>query len=288
MKDVTDHSKAQSSEVHVNQNLITVMKEAKEHVEKKPDSNNRLTASSTQQNEMILSKEEQVYENPYILKMMKEMLARKNSTPVNQTNQNLSQIMGDILQDDELKRKKMLHEVNNENLTQIMSEIIEHDSTRGSIKSSNNETSIKSTNLINIAHDAKSKEKSGSTQNLNHVISTDPRISSSKNNPRQVSSKGGDFTKSSIDIYAKQNADDIDSDELDSNEKNRAFSRLSSPDISDEATRLKYSQMSHPNEPNLQELSKPLGQQQRCGLIRVTAHYDELRSRLSITVHEAK
>lgn len=273
--DVNQHSKLQpqlptplvSHENKENQNLITVMKEAK--------SQTISTTPNMKSNELALKPNEIHHENPYIYSIMKEMLAKKDTNNTSEPT-NLTAIVKDVgIHEEKQKKLRPSQELPNANLLQIMKDIFKHESQQGSEPSSN---------LINIAADIKMKEFQAIRTHNGSIM---PK------NPRQKASQltNGEFTTSAIDIYA-QDEKTIDPSQAmaDVEMKNRAFSRLSSPDVSDETARLKYGVKSFSTRPNetQESMSVPVGIKQNFGVVRVTAHYDELRSRLSITVHEAK
>jgi len=291
---VNQHSKTQpplppslptTHPVRENESLIAVMKEAK----MQSGSQSPSTSTIVKSNEMILNQDVLHHENPYIFSIMKEMLAKRNSittadsqglTTGNLEEKNLTSIVKEVNAHDENQKKlRASQDMPNGNLIKIMDEIVEHES-----KHQKEQTP----NLIEIANDIKKKELRASA--IGSTSSPMSRNPSLPKNPRQKASPNGDFTTSAIDIYAHdEKSFDPNQAMTDAEIKSRAFSRLSSPDVSDEASRLKYGVKSFSTRPNESpELDVPVGVKQNFGMVRVTAHYDELRSRLSITVHEAK
>jgi hypothetical protein len=249
------------------------------------------TTTNVKSNEMILDQKVLHHENPYIFSIMKEMLAKRNSittadnqgTTTNLEGKNLTSIVKEVNAHDENQKKlRASQEMPNANLIQIMDEIVVHES--------QHQKQQQTPNLIEIANDIKKKElRASAITSASSTIAHNPSL---PKNPRQKASPmtNGEFTTSAIDIYAHdEKSFDPNQAMTDAEIKNRAFSRLSSPDVSDEASRLKYGVKSFTTRPNeMPELNVPVGVKQNFGMVRVTAHYDELRSRLSITVHEAK
>ena len=251
--------------------------------------------------------------NPYLVSIMTEM--RRNSA--SKDTANLSGIMSDIIEDDKQKVA-----AKGENLATIMAEITEHNAVHTD-KSRAEEidfkemwskvgltnadeleepTSEKPSHLIKIMDEIKTSESASQpTSNLNKVaaeiMSKEAKTKQkSEKNPRikaseRLTKDPSQITRSSVDIYARRGEDNSD-DESDEDSKARAFARLSSPDISDEASKMKFAASSaapyRPTQLNIEEMNIPVGEKTNFGILRLTAHYDELRTRLSITVHEAK